>query len=318
MRPARAIALALWACACGAQQQATPEPAVDAAAASMPVVGNTGSTGNTGNAGNAATTPDAPVAASVDLRPAAPAPDAARDAATQADAAPASDAGGAPVAGVRDCKSARTCEDFESYAMGTPPAGPWKVTADNGGTAIVDGTKAFSGTRSLHITTQGGGGRGFLTQGKPLLPIDGNNMYGRFMMFFVEPPTGTHFGLVKAPGMVAGGTTAIYAFGGLDKAYVLFNYSPGGSVRISKTSWPANRWSCVQWQFDGSKNEARIWLDGQLLSDVVVSKAGGLNWPAPVFDSLTIGFEPCCPTPVKVQMWIDELAIDSRPVECPR
>jgi hypothetical protein len=259
----------------------------------------------------------------VDVRPAQTTPDVARDTAastTAQDAAPSSAdaAGTAAVAGVRDCKSARTCEDFESYAAGTPPAGAWKVTADNGGTAVVDTTKPWSGTRSLHITTQGGVGRGFLTQGKPLLPIDGNNLYGRFMMFFVEPPTGTHFGLVKAPGMVAGGGTGIYAFGGLDKAFVLFNYSPGGSVRISKTSWPANRWTCVQWQFDGSRNEARIWLDGQLLSDATVSKSGGLDWPAPVFDSLTIGFEPCCPTPVKVQMWIDELAIDNRPIECPR
>ena len=53
---------------------------------------------------------------------------------------------------------------------------------------------------------------------------------------------------------------AVAAKLGFSKANVLFNYQPGDYLRWGKGTWPANRWTCVQWQFDGSKDEARVWL----------------------------------------------------------
>ena len=53
----------------------------------------------------------------------------------------------------------------------------------------IDATKAFSGSKSLHITTQGGGAKALIVQASPLLPFAGNDLYGRFMMFTNVMPT---------------------------------------------------------------------------------------------------------------------------------
>jgi len=259
--------------------------------------------------------PDGPRAAAPDAAAAEPAP-AARDASAAAPDTRAPDAASAPVATV-DCKTAKLCDDFEAYPAGAAPQGAWKATTGNGGTLTVDTSKAWSGTKSLHITTPGGGARAVITQGKPLLPLEGNNLYGRMMMFFVQPPFTTHYTLVRASGPLPGGGNATYSLGGFSKANVLFNYQPGDLLRWGKGVWPANQWTCVQWQFDGGKDEARVWLDGQPLTDMTVSKATK-DWPAPSFQTLAIGFENCCASDVKVQLWIDDVAVDDKPIDCPK
>jgi hypothetical protein len=228
------------------------------------------------------------------------------------------DRSGAAPGGI-DCKSARLCEDFESYGDGMVPAGGWAATMQRGGTLVVDGSKPFSGAKSLHITTGGGSAQAYLTGGKQALPLADNNLFGRMMIFFVEPPPVTHYSLVR--GMGAASAKPWYSIGGNGSPqHMLLSYSPNDFIVPSKTPWPANRWACLQWQFDGGKNEARVWVDGQALDDMTVTKATrpSQTWTAPSFQTLMIGYANCCASDVKVQLWIDDLAVDSKAIDCPK
>src|SRR5579859_2927704 len=74
-------------------------------------------------------------------------PDAARDAA-------ANDASGDTSApGVGCTPDLRLCDDFESYADGMVPGGKWQTpkAPSSGASIVVDSTKAYSGTKAIHV-----------------------------------------------------------------------------------------------------------------------------------------------------------------------
>jgi hypothetical protein len=234
-------------------------------------------------------------------------PEAGGDAAVASDAGATNDAGGKPDgSGALGCTGAKVCDDFESYAKGAAPTGPW--TADVASAAMaIDDTKAFSGSKSVHITTQGGGAKALIVQTAPLLPFAGNNVYGRFMMFYNVMPT-THYHLVIANGP---GDSGQMTMGGLESSKALFNYGPGDNTAVSNTKYPAGKWACIQWQFDGPNKTARMSIDGQALDNLVTS------WQSFSIAKLSIGLLNCCDDAPKVDMWLDAVAIDDKPVACP-
>jgi hypothetical protein len=228
-----------------------------------------------------------------------------------------------------ECKVARFCEDFEVYARGSAPGKPWTASISGGGKISIDATKAFSGKQSLHITTPGGSfNGGMLTQRTPALPLPGNDLYGRMMVYFeTRPGPAVHFTLFGAYGSLpADGGTAGYTMGGTGKGLPLFNYTKGDFTRNERTMpWPVGRWACAQWQFDGSaapdgttRDELRFWLDGSPRTDLTIIKTTSAGaWRAPAFDRMRLGFENYQPTDAAIEVWIDDFAIDSKPVACP-
>jgi len=190
----------------------------------------------------------------------------------------------------------------------------------NGGTVSVEETQVFSGKRALHLRAPvGNAPAGTITTTQPF-PIPSNDMFGRMMVYFSGTQS-IHWDMIEASD-----DKIFYRYGGQGTTW-LANYLPGDCYRHSKSAPPVGRWMCVEWQFDGSaeggatKDEMRLWIDGQAISDVAVSQqaegCGTRRWVAPVFEKLSLGVKHNGPTSTTVDMFIDDIAVDNQPIGCP-
>ncbi len=235
-----------------------------------------------------------------------------------------------------ECKDAKLCDDFEAYPAAAAPGGGWKVSTSKGGTLVVDDKKAYSGTKSILITTPGMTASAWMTRDRSVFPLVNNAIYGRMMTFLSAAPKGAvHWNNIQATGIRPDTkANSAYQWGAMFEK-VMANYWPPDCSKSSKTSWPVGKWSCVQWQFDGSpnaagdgrKNEMRLWVDGTLLNDTTIVRFGtgcvnavpkDNEWVAPTFTSLRLGWENYQTSPIPIEMWIDDVAVDpSHPISCP-
>jgi hypothetical protein len=240
---------------------------------------------------------------------------------------PMAPVGAAPASG---CPGAALCDDFEGYAVGAAPGGRWTVAASAGESALVDGTKAWSGKKSVLVKHSGAAHHSvYITAGKPVLPLPGNAVHGRLMLFITRAPPRLHWDNVRATGKLPDGKEAQYNLGG-ENASFLSNYEPHDCYRRTQTPYPQGRWACLQWQFDGgpaegggTRNEFRVWLDGQPVEEATVQKFGQgcvdkstSEWIAPTFDRLLIGWEQYRASE-PIEMWIDDVAAGETPIPCP-
>jgi hypothetical protein len=247
------------------------------------------------------------------------------------------------------CNGTFVCDDFESYAVGAAPAGPWTV-AKNLGTVAVDATRSHSGTRSVKVTAPAATGyRSVMLRiaGAGLLPVAGNAFYGR-MMFWLDssPSTSVHWTFVDGSGLVAGTAYhAVYRYGGqlpltdadggflgsqlmasydtvdsytgVGPATDCYQHSHGRPV-------PVGAWSCVEWQFDGPNDTTRFWLDGQPVPDLTVSHKGAgcvsqpstYEWTSPTISQADVGWESYQADGART-MWIDDVAFGAARIGCP-
>ncbi|WP_437675399.1 hypothetical protein [Sorangium sp. So ce131] len=245
-------------------------------------------------------------------------------------------------------------DDFESYAAQGAPGGKWKVyTALEGSAVTVDTAQAYSGTQSVKVTTPA-------TTAEPnyksamiqftgdALPVEGNVIRGR-MMFYLEsaPTTDVHWTFIDGSGIVPGSDyegaeySAVYRYGGqkaLDNGnQMMANYDTPGFWADPKTApqtdcWhhaegvvvPTGKWTCVEFSFDGPKNEMRLWLDGQEVDKLTMSGTGqgcvseveNFTWSAPEFTSIGFGWESYQADAART-MWIDDVVIGTEPIGCP-
>jgi hypothetical protein len=278
--------------------------------------------------------------------------DASADDETAQDAAPTSsndndtgvgskDATGAEAtaddAATRCPAGALLCEDFDKYASAADLAPAWMVTA-TAATLTVDATKPFGPSgKALHVVAPPGTPTGVIVkQGAPLFPIAGNVLYGRVMLWLTQTPGGFyHWNDMQAAGTLPGSTQyAKYGWGG-QGGKVLAGYTvrdnPAGPALVdcskpSATAIPEKRWVCVEWEFDGMANDMHYWFDGTLLADVDVIKTGtrcvnardlGSTWQAPVFDSLSVGWQQYQPSNGALEFWMDELVVGTKKIGCP-
>lgn len=204
------------------------------------------------------------------------------------------------------CTGAKICDDFETYNSGGLPTAPW-TTDIASATMAIDNTKAFSGKQSVHITTNGGGAKALMIQ-TGVFPFTGNNIYGRYMLFYNVMPT-THYHMVILNGS---SDTDQMTMGGLEGSKALFNFGPGDNTAVSSTVYPPTKWDCIQFQFDGPNSTAKMSINGTALTDNVVT-----NWQAFTVAKMSMGLLNCCDDTPKVDMWIDAVAVDQNPVACP-
>ncbi len=89
---------------------------------------------------------------------------------------------------------------------------------------------------------------------------------------------------------------------------------------------PHNQWVCVQWHFDARRNRAYMWLAGKPLEQVNTTQKGDGcidpntqmgQWLGPeYFQFIQIGIEQYHDHAKPRVIWVDDVAIDSKPVEC--
>ena len=226
------------------------------------------------------------------------------------------------------CDKELFSDDFESYPLGSVPSSPW--TKVGGGTAIVDGSRSSSGRQSIHFRSgEGYKNRSILTFSSPsIFPLKMNRYFGRMSMYVESAsPDGVHWTMLESSGKVPGkSVTAEVRYGGQHSKQLMANYETTGAKtdcwQHSTLKIPEQRWFTVQWIFDGRRNEMKIWVDNQLISEITVKGRGqgclgnDLNgdWIFPVFENVQIGWVDYQLNGGERSIWIDDFIITSRPI----
>jgi hypothetical protein len=172
-------------------------------------------------------------------------------------------------------------------------------------------------------------------KGAPLLPLPGNNVYGRFMIWTERVPDATvHWTFAHADGTLDG-KTANYNYGGMGK--LMANYyrdtDPAVDCWQNKEdqNLPTGDWACVAFQLDGGNHELRFWLNdvevpelhvvGMEKTDATCTEAGvDGRWLAPLaFTTVSVGWESYQHDAMGAHSaWIDDVAFDDEPIACPK
>lgn len=253
------------------------------------------------------------------------------------------------------CKNALVCDDFEQYTTGAAPGSPWTVMLSNAqaSSITVDATRARSGSRAVKVSVAAAPAdktyrSAMLAFQGTKLPVTGNALFGR-MMFWLEsaPEKDVHWTFIDGYGMVPGKDYhAFYRYGGQHPItnngsfvgnQLMANYETPDTyqtppVGISSDCYlhadkkvvPSGKWACAEWNFDGSKNQMRFWLDGVELTDLAMNGTGqgcgaqsqDFVWTAPTFTRIDVGWESYQADDART-MWIDDVAIGTERLGCP-
>jgi hypothetical protein len=262
----------------------------------------------------------------------------------------AGNSGPGGAAGDDPCATALFCDDFEKYTVGQVPGTPWTRQVSSGSTVAVDGGQFHSGAKSVKlVAAAGSGGKSAYLRlmSTSVLPVMPNMFYGRMMFRLEAAPTGdVHWTLLEGSGVVPGQTYhALYRYGGQHPvmngttfvgSQLMANYdtpdSYGGNgpssdcwKHANKVVIPEGTWSCAEWQFDGTSNTMRLWIDGAAINDLTVAGTGSgcVNqpasyvWAAPTFDRMDLGWESYQQDTART-IWIDDVVLSKTKVGCPR
>jgi hypothetical protein len=215
-------------------------------------------------------------------------------------------------------------ETFESHPAGMAPSGRYVLAQSpaNSSYVRVDETYAASGRRSLKAHGEGGFFARYAQLGLEgtALPVQGNAVFGRMMVYFAKGPQSVHSYLVKATGPAAEGgmITLGYGLGGGDQL-MANNNGPGCfdcTSTAKQTPMPIGRWVCLAWHFDGPNQQMRLWLDGRAIPELHITDP---RWKAPTrFTRIDFGWESyILDGDAGRDVWLDDLVLDDQPVPCP-
>ena len=232
------------------------------------------------------------------------------------------------------------CDDFEEDALGQAPGSPWAAST-NGGTVAVDGTRAFSGTKSVLATAPTGASfrRAYigLDAASGIFPAAATGMYGRAMFWFEAAPSEVHWTMIQAEGPATTppdpAHAAQYRYGGQhDAGRLMANYETNNGVatdcyaHAQTTIMPTGRWACFEWHFVVATNEMQLWLDGTDVAGMhIVDRGEGCagqatagQWVAPpAFTNLYLGYERYQAWANDLRMWVDGVAVSTERIGCP-
>lgn len=195
------------------------------------------------------------------------------------------------------------------------PSGDFSVS--NG--VVVDATKAFSGTQSLHFMKVPKGDDAtpnieFTKQ----FPLGTQDMHGRAMVFMAATPqTTSHWNFITSRN--SGDTE--WSIGGQYGKFELVCDPPDNGLD-SKTPFPGGKWACFQWQFKYPGNDDTTFVtkvDGVSVDqgEFTGENSKGEKWKAGTWQNLKIGWEIFGNSDIDVEFWVDDLAFGEQPIPCP-
>ncbi|MFT3838071.1 MAG: hypothetical protein QM723_13885 [Myxococcaceae bacterium] len=255
---------------------------------------------------------------------------------------------GTPDAGPADsgfhCGTALLCETFDEYDAGAlldgVTFGPWRVNVqDSSASANIDTTRSTSGTNAfhVHIDQNASSGAQLKTRSNvPLFASTRTQLYGRFMMYLGPDGTSIHWTMWGASGTVPQGTTSAGAYATyLFSAFNLNNANEFGEVygndgtgqdcyHESHVPMPIDDWACISFSVDSAAIQYRMSVDGGVIPSMSLDTMGdgcvtppNQTWWGPLFDQFYIGALSFHPMTGPLDLWIDDLIVDTQPVGCP-
>ena len=258
-------------------------------------------------------------------------------------AQPVADMGPPPVT----CPATAFCEGFEDYTetalVDGQTFGPWKAAVKLQATMDLDGTHTTSGQRALHVRLEEGdksGGRLLASDGVALLADSPTHVYGRMMMYTALGGTSVHWTFFGVSGPPEPSTPppanyASYIMSSLPKdgvnMYSFVDGLGGGQdyqdcSKRADVAMPVGQWSCVSFEMDSVARKLRMWVDGDPNPIVAVDEVGAACvaplpadslWYGPLIDQLFVGAWSFHPMKAPLELWIDDLVVDTAPVACP-
>jgi hypothetical protein len=250
------------------------------------------------------------------------------------------------------CDTALFCEKFDDYAGVTDIVddqefGPWRASLNADGAVMnLDGTNTTSGSSALHIHIDGAveaGGRLFANGDHPLFEGAPLELYGRMMMYSDPNGPSVHWTFFGAsgdadPGSPAAGRRATYLMSSLPREGVntysfVYGLAPEGDDPFhdcwfqSETPMPTAEWKCVEFSMNSVTRELRMNLDGASDPIASVDNTGqgcvgnvvpdDSSWFGPAVEEIYVGAWSFHPMEAPLDVWIDDLVVDTSPVPCP-
>ena len=204
------------------------------------------------------------------------------------------------------------CEDFENGLSSST----WTTSKSGDSMLAVDDMRAARGSKALHFKTTAGD-FAYITE-KKTFPATNNTLYGRMFVWFEDDITTTgHFSLAEG----AGGTETEARFGGQYQVFGVGNDGgPSGDWTDTddrKKVIPSKTWICAEFELKGDTSEFHVWWDDQPRTALSTGATKHQGYVMPTFKSLWFGWwmynmkEP-------QELWIDEIAVDFKPIGCAR
>jgi hypothetical protein len=242
------------------------------------------------------------------------------------------------------CGTALLCETFDEYDAGAltngATLGPWKVNIqDSSASADVSTMRSTSGAQAFHVHIDQNASSGAQLKTRASIPLFASTrtqLYGRFMMYLGPDGTSIHWTMWGASGTVPQGTTsagatATYLFSAFNLNNVNeFSEVYGNSItgqdcyHGSNVLMPVNDWACVSFSVDSAAIQYRMSVDGGVIPSMSLDTMGdgcvnqaNQSWWGPLFDQFYIGALSFHPMTGPLDLWIDDLIVDTQPVGCP-
>ncbi len=251
------------------------------------------------------------------------------------------------------CGSALFCETFDSYGGDSGVTsiadkqkfGPWLAALQMGATMDLDGTHTTSGPDALHVHIDNAvtaGGRLYAEGAQPIFATTPTHVYGRMMMYIDPNGTSIHWTFFGVDGMAdpsspAAGRSASYIMSSLPKNNVntysfVYGLSAMGTDGYhdcssqSATSMPTAAWSCISFEMDSVARKLRMYKDGATTPILSVDDHGAAcvaptsttsPWYGPAITDLFVGAWSFHPMNAPLDVWIDDLVVDTNPITCP-
>ena len=207
-----------------------------------------------------------------------------------------------------DTAGVQLCESFENGLS----ASIWTTNQSGDATAVVDTMQAARGSKALHVKTTAGNGHAYVTE-KMTFPAPANTLYARMFVYLGDPlTTNGHFSLAEGDGTGSSGAR----FGGQNKFLGVGTDGASGDWTDKDNKLiPAQTWMCFELELNGATNDFHGWWDDVERTALHRGAMQHSGFVMPQLNALWFGWYMYNATEPQ-DLWIDEIAIDSKPIGC--